>query len=195
MSLLRVVGFGYEPPAPVEGKGVTLRMPDLSDYSAWRDLRLSSRDFLAPWEPTWAPDELQRASFRRRVIRYRQDWRDDVGYAFFVLRKPDDVLVGGLTLTNVRRGVSQTCSLGYWMGEVHAGKGHMSAAVSAVLDYAFGPLGFRRMEAACVPTNGPSVRLLERVGFRREGLAREYLCIDGRWMDHALYGVLKGDRG
>lgn len=193
LSLLRAVGLAYDPPPPVIGAKVVLRVPDMGDYEAWADLRGRSRDFLVPWEPAWPPDDLMRSAFRRRIARYRQDWRDDAGYAFFVHAKEDGALVGGLTLTNIRRGVAQTLSLGYWMGQAHAGKGYMSAAVRTLIPYAFGPLGFRRMEAACVPHNAASVSLLERVGFKREGLARQYLCINGVWMDHALYAILKGD--
>lgn len=193
LSFLRAVGLAYEPPAPVIGSKVTLRAPDMGDFDAWADLRANSRAFLEPWEPAWPADDLSRAAYRRRVVRYRQDWREDQGYAFFVFRNGDDRLVGGLTLTNVRRGVAQTVSLGYWMGETHAGQGYMGAAVRTLLPHVFGPLGFRRLEAACIPTNAASIRLLERVGFTREGLAREYLCINGVWVDHFLYALLKGD--
>lgn len=193
LSLLRAVGLAYDPPEPIIGRKVTLRVPDMGDYEAWAALRAASRGFLVPWEPAWPPDDLTRAAFRRRVARYRQDWRDDQGYALFVYRHEDGALVGGITLTNVRRGVAQTVSLGYWMGEPFAGKGYMSAGVRTLIPYAFGVLGFRRIEAACVPHNAASVRLLERVGFTREGLARQYLCINGTWTDHALYGLVKGD--
>lgn len=194
LSLLRAVGLAYTAPEPVVGPKVTLRLPDAGDFPAWARLREESRRFLVPWEPSWPPDDLTRAAFRRRITRYRQDWRDDQGYAFFLHRNEDGALVGGLTLTNVRRGVAQTVSLGYWMGEAHAGKGYMSAGVRAVIPYALGALGFRRIEAACVPHNRASVALLERVGFTREGLARQYLCINGAWMDHLLYAFVQGDR-
>jgi len=194
LSLLRAVGLGFSAPDPVVGGRVTLRLPDMGDFEAWAGLRGASRRFLVPWEPAWPADDLTRPAFRRRIARYRQDWRDDQGYAFFVHRHEDGALVGGLTLTNVRRGVAQTVSLGYWMGEPFAGKGYMSAAVRTLVPFAFGALGFRRIEAACVPHNAASVGLLERVGFTREGLARQYLCINGAWMDHALYAFVQGDR-
>lgn len=193
LSLLRAVGLAYDPPEPIIGRKVTLRVPDMADFEGWARLRGASRDFLVPWEPAWPPDDLTRPAFRRRVARYRQDWREDQGYALFVYRNEDGALVGGITLTNIRRGVAQTVSLGYWMGEAFAGKGYMAAGVRTLIPYAFGALGFRRIEAACVPTNEASVRLLERVGFTREGLARQYLCINGAWMDHTLYGLVKGD--
>lgn len=193
LSLLRAVGLAYDPPEPVIGPKVIMRAPEMADFEPWAALRGASREFLMPWEPAWPPDDLTRSAFRRRVARYRQDWREDQGYALFVHRHEDGALVGGVTLTNVRRGVAQTVSLGYWMGRPFAGKGYMSAAVRTLVPFAFGALGFRRIEAACVPHNAASIALLERVGFQREGLARQYLCINGAWTDHLLFALLKGD--
>ena len=119
--------------------------------------------------------------------------RGDLAYAFFVFRKSDDVLVGGLTLANIRRGCAQAGSLGYWMGAAYARQGHMTAAVTAIIPFAFGTLKLHRIEAACIPANVASVRLLERTGFKREGFARQYLCIDGAWQDHLLYARIKDD--
>lgn len=192
MALFRTVSWP-EPPSLIEGEGVVLRMPHMSDFAAWSSLREQSRAFLTPWEPIWPPYDLTRGSFRRRIRRYQRDVREDSAYPFLVFRAGARVLLGGLSLSNVRRGVTQTASLGYWMGAPYAGKGHMSAAVRALLPFAHGALGLRRIEAACLPTNTPSIRLLERSGFRREGYGREYLCINGSWQDHLLYARLATD--
>jgi ribosomal-protein-alanine N-acetyltransferase len=93
----------------------------------------------------------------------------------------------------VRRGVAQAGSLGYWIGEPFARQGLMTAAVNALIPFAFGTLRLHRLEAACIPNNTASVRLLEKTGFKREGFAREYLCINGVWQDHVLYALLRGD--
>jgi ribosomal-protein-alanine N-acetyltransferase len=192
MAFFRTVSFSEQSPA-IAGQGVFLRAPQMADYSEWVALREASRDFLTPWEPTWPADDLTRASFRRRMKRYSEDQRSDLAYPLFIFRKSDGVLVGGLTLANVRRGCAQAGSLGYWMGAAYAGKGHMTAAVAAVLPFAFGTLRLHRVEAACIPANIASIRLLENTGFRREGFARQYLCIDGIWQDHLLYARLKDD--
>src|SRR5262245_32202211 len=192
MAFFRTVSFS-EPLPSIEGNGVVLRAPQMTDYTDWAALREASRAFLAPWEPTWPADDLTRAAFRRRLRRYAEDLRTDQSYAFFVFREDDDALVGGLTLANVRRGVAQAGSLGYWMGEVFARQGHMTAAVRALIPFAFGTLRLHRLEAACIPTNAASIRLLEKTGFSREGYAREYLCINGVWQDHLLYARLKDD--
>jgi len=193
MAFFRTINFS-EPLPSVAGDGVVLRTPQITDYAEWAALREKSRAFLTPWEPTWPEDDLSRSAFRRRIKRYVEDLRADQGYAFLIIRNSDSALVGGLTIANVRRGVAQAGSLGYWMGQPFARQGYMTAAVRAVVPFAFATLRLHRLEAACIPTNAGSIRLLENTGFVREGYAREYLCIDGVWQDHLLYARLKDSR-
>lgn len=192
MALLRAASPSDFGPV-IETERVLLRTPQMSDYPAWAELRATSRDFLMPWEPLWSPDELSRASFRRRVRHYLRDLREDVGYALFIYDRTRNALVGGLTLCNVRRGVTQACTLGYWVGARYAKQGYMTAAVRAVVPFVFDTLELHRLEAACLPSNTASVRLLEKTGFHREGLARRYLRINGVWQDHLLYALLESD--
>jgi [ribosomal protein S5]-alanine N-acetyltransferase len=194
MAFFRTINFA-DPLPSVVGEGVILRTPQATDHTEWAALRERSRDFLTPWEPTWPADDLSRSAFRRRIRRYAEDLRSDQSYAFLIFRSGDGRLVGGLTLANVRRGVAQAGSLGYWMGLPYIRHGHMTAAVRAVIPFAFNTLRLHRLEAACIPTNTASIRLLENTGFVREGYAREYLCINGIWQDHLLYGRLKDSRG
>ena len=174
----------------IDGEGVYLRAPEPRDYQEWAEIRESSRNFLTPWEPTWAQDETSRGSYRFKLRRYMEDARDDKAYALFVFREEDDALVGGVTLSNIRRGVAQTASLGYWAGEAFASKGYTTAAVRAVVRYAFEDLDLHRVEAACQPDNAPSRRVLEKAGFAEEGMARAYLKINGGWRDHLLFAVV-----
>jgi ribosomal-protein-alanine N-acetyltransferase len=192
MAFLRSVSAPEVGPV-VYGDRIYLRVPQAQDYAAWAELRAQSREFLTPWEPTWSSTELTKVSFRRRLKHYARDLREDLGYAFFLFRDGDEVLLGGLTLSNVRRGVTQACTLGYWVGEPHAGQGYMTAAVSAVVPFVFETLRLHRLEAACLPHNEASRRLLERTGFSREGLARRYLKINGIWQDHLLYALVEDD--
>ena len=136
---------------------------------------------------------MTRTAYRRRLRQYQKEWREEVGYAFFIYRSMDQRLVGGLSLSNVRRGVTQACTLGYWMGVPFAGKGYMSEAVRMVVPFVFEQLSLHRLEAACLPDNDASMRVLERNGFHREGLAARYLKIDGVWQDHCLYGLVSDD--
>ncbi len=178
----------------VEGEGVYLREPQMSDYPAWAKLRGLSRDFLEPWEPRWTRDELERDTYRRRIRYYYRDARQDLGYAFFLFRTSDNALIGGVTLSNIRRGVSQSCSLGYWIGAPHARQGYMTRGVRAVTWFVFDALRLHRLEAACLPENKASAALLTRTGFQYEGLARRYLKINGTWQDHWLFALLNDDR-
>jgi len=181
-------------PNRLTGERVFLRPPERGDYEAWASLRAGSRDFLSPWEPIWPPDALSRASFRARVARYAEDWRTDQAYNFFIFAL-DETLVGGIGLSNIRRGVSETASLGYWVGEPYARQRYMTLALPLVVDFAFERLGLHRLEAACLPSNIPSRSVLARTGFQQEGYAREYLRIAGKWQDHLLFAILRGDRG
>ena len=192
MALLRSMGKA-EDSSLIEGRGLCLRHPTMQDFEEWATLRHQSRDFLAPWEPTWPLDDLTRTAFRRRIRRYTKDIREDTAYPFFVYRSGDGHLVGGCTISNVRRGVTQSCSLGYWVGARYARQGFMSEAVRALVPYAFYDLRLNRVEAACLPNNEASQRLLRGVGFSEEGYARKYLRINGVWQDHLLFALVKGD--
>jgi ribosomal-protein-alanine N-acetyltransferase len=192
MAFFRSVSLSELGPA-ISGHGVTLRAPQMFDHAEWVALREESRDFLTPWEPTWPADDLSRAAFRRRLKRYAEDQRTDQAYAFLIFRSEDSALVGGLTLANLRRGVAQAGSIGYWVGERFARQGYMTAAMRALMPFAFDSLRLHRLEAACIPSNAASIRLLEKSGFEQEGYARQYLCINGIWADHLLFARLKGD--
>jgi ribosomal-protein-alanine N-acetyltransferase len=172
MAFMRGLTFPGGQQPVIWGADVYLRYPRLADHPLWARLRGESREFLAPWEPVWATDELTKGAFRRRIKRYQKETRLDTAYAFFVFRRDDDALMGGCTLSNVRRGVTQCCSLGYWIGERFARQGYMYDAVRALVPFIFSTLGMHRIEAACLPANEPSKNLLGKVGFRQEGLAR-----------------------
>jgi ribosomal-protein-alanine N-acetyltransferase len=172
---------------------IFLRPPVQRDWRAWAALRAESRDFLVPWEPTWAYDALTRGAFRRRLRMYRAEMRHDDSYSFLIFRRADKALLGGVTLSNLRRGVAQTASLGYWIGVRHCRQGYMTQALDAVLDFAFERLVLHRVEAACLPDNQASKALLLKRGFREEGYARNYLRINGRWQDHLLFAMLADD--
>ncbi|MBD0416017.1 GNAT family N-acetyltransferase [Oryzicola mucosus] len=177
----------------LRGERINLRMPEPGDYREWSLLRQESRAFLEPWEPRWANDELSRASWRARMGRYREDYAQGSAVAFFIFDGKSGRLLGGITLGNIRYGVSQTGHIGYWMGSRHAGKGHMTEAVGLVTQFSFERLRLHRIEAACIPDNARSIRVLEKAGFRREGLLRSYLKINGAWQDHYLYALIAGE--
>ncbi len=182
--------FAPELPPALRGERVTLRTPEMADHEAWATLRLASREFLTPWEPLWPSNDLTRSAFRTRIKRYWRDIEDDVAYPFFIFANDSGSLLGAITLANVRRGVAQMASLGYWIGQPYVRSGHMTAAVRLIKPFAFQHLQLHRLEAACLPINAASIALLEGSGFVREGLARQYLKIAGIWQDHLLFACL-----
>lgn len=191
MSLIR--SLRLDPLPVVTTARLELRAPLMSDFDQWAALREESRAFLTPWEPLWPADDLTRNAFRYRLRRYAREAREDTGYTLFLFSRGEGVLLGGLSLTNVRRGVTQSCALGYWMGRRHAGRGLMTEAVRGTLVHVFETLRLHRIEAACLPDNEASKAVLRRCGFTGEGLARQYLRINGQWQDHLLFAMLMTD--
>jgi ribosomal-protein-alanine N-acetyltransferase len=192
MALFRI-GSLHDHATFVRGDGVYLRPPEMPDFEEWAALRHLSRAFLTPWEPTWPADDLTRAAFRRRLRRHASEIENDEAYPFLVFRESDNVILGGLTFGQIKRGVAQSTTLGYWMGQPFAGQGWMARAVRAATGFAFATLRLHRIEAACLPQNEPSIRLLTRTNFQQEGLARAYLRINGIWQDHLLFALLESD--
>lgn len=183
-----------KPQPYVEGKLVRLRAPASADFMEWSKLRSDSREHLTPWEPTWAADELTKAAFRRRLRRYQQAERDGTGLMFFVFESQRNEIAGGCQLSNIRQGIAQSAAtMGYWIGKKFAGQGLMTDAVVTLVRHSFDRLGLHRVEAACLPSNVASRRVLTKSGFIAEGTARKYLRINGEWQDHLLFAVISGD--
>jgi [ribosomal protein S5]-alanine N-acetyltransferase len=182
--------FAHETSQLLVGRQVTLRPPAMEDFEGWASLRLRSRQFLEPWEPSWDDRDYARASFRNRIRHYRMLAEDDTAYSFFLFCQSSGVLVGAVTMSNIRRGVAQMGSLGYWIGEPFQRHGYMTDAILTLLPFAFGDLALHRVEAACLPRNAASLRLLRKCGFAEEGLARSYLKIAGKWEDHVLFAAI-----
>jgi len=178
----------------IETERMSLRQPIMTDFRDWTHLRRVSTDFLTPWEPTWAVDHLSRKGFTNRVYWAQRSITAGTALPLFLIRRQDNRLMGAITLDNIRRGPSQSGTLGYWIGEAYARQGYMREAIPAVVHYAFDRLDLSRIEAACLPSNAASRGLLEKSGFKYEGVAQSYLQIGGRWRTHVLYAALRHDR-
>ncbi len=178
----------------IETERLTLRQPQLTDYRSWSSLREQSADFLIPWEPQWANDHLSRKGFTNRVYWAQRSIANGSAIPLFLIRREDDVLLGAITLDNIRRGPAQAGTLGYWIGAPYARQGYMREAITALVHHAFERLDLSRIEAACLPENDASRRLLEKCGFKYEGVAQSSLQINGRWRTHVLYAALRSDR-
>ncbi len=178
----------------IDTERLVLRLPQHGDFRQWTALRRTSRDFLSPWEPTWASDHLSRKSFTNRVYWAQRSVANGSAMPFFLIRREDNQLVGAITLDNIRRGPAQAGTCGYWIGQNFARQGYMREALASVVHHAFTVLDLSRIESACLPENTPSRGVLEKCGFKYEGVAQSYLQIDGRWRNHVLYANLRLDR-
>jgi [ribosomal protein S5]-alanine N-acetyltransferase len=169
---------------------LTLRVPLKRDYQPWAEIRRRSEAFLRPFEPTWPEDDLTQRAFETRISHYHAQIRLDQAYPFFIFLTPSQTLIGGITLREVRRANCNSATLGYWLGAAYARKGLMTRALTATCNFAFTKLRLERLEAACLPENRASIRVLEKAGFEREGYARAYLAIAGMRRDHLLFARL-----
>ena len=178
----------------IETERLTLREPRMGDYTDWSDLRDLSADFLTPWEPKWTEAHLTKKDFANRVDWAHRSLSEGSAVPLFLIRRDDQTLVGSITMDNIIRGPSQSGSLGYWTGKPYCRRGYMREALDALVHYAFERMDLSRVEAACLPGNNASRRLLEKCGFKYEGVAQSYLQINGRWRNHVLYASLRPDR-
>lgn len=170
-----------------------IRAPERADYTAWAEGRRQSRDYLEPWEPRWPADALSKEDWTRRLRAWRAGWRDDRAYVFLIFGREGGELLGGVSITNVRRGPAQMGSLGYWLLKGAAGHGYMSEGVERVCRWCSAELRLARIEAGTLVDNTRSQQVLERCRFLKEGQARAYLEIGGRRRDHILYARVLED--
>lgn len=192
-GLLKKKAILQPSPSVLEGFRVFLRRPCVNDYAQWVSVRSQNKEFLTPWEPTWADDALAEPYFRRRCGRQEREWRDDKAYAFLIFKKDSEELIGGININNICRAVAQFGSLGYWVSEKHQGQGYMSEALRLVIAYGFNELKIHRLHAGCLVRNERSKNLLSKLGFSEEGFAKKYLKINGMWQDHILFGLTVED--
>lgn len=184
----------HEPTNPsLVHEEVYLRHPGREDFDQWAALREASKAHLQPFEPLWIEGELSRPNFRKRLRAYARDIRAGISMPYFIFRAEDDQLVGGCTLSNIRRRAAMTGTIGYWVGEKFTRRGYCLSAVMAVAHHAFTTMHLLRLEAACLPENKASQHLLLKAGFQKEGYARHYLNINGRRQDHVLFGLSAQD--
>ncbi len=179
--------------AQAAGGMITLRHPRWADFEDWANLRRENADYLIPWEPEWTDAHLSRNSYRLRLNRFKKMTTADKAYPFHVFKGQSDRIIGACNITHIERGISQSAKLGYWIGEAYAGKGYARSSVRAACQFCFEILGLHRVEAAVQADNAASIKVLEAVGFTREGTARGLLKINGQWRDHVIYAKLSLD--
>jgi [ribosomal protein S5]-alanine N-acetyltransferase len=181
-------------PTRLDAERTAIRGVRLSDVDDLLELRLRNREFLAPWDPLRPASFFTRAGQAEWIALQQRAWSEDRGYGFAVLDTLDgDRIVGGINLFNIVRSARQSAGMGYWIDEASGSRGHATAAVRLAASFAFEHLGLHRLEPAVMPRNTRSTRVMEKAGFRREGIAVRYLRIAGVWEDHALYAMTSED--
>lgn len=172
---------------------LTLRPLVPADTSALLDLLLVNRAFLKPWSPRSDDSQYTLTAVEQDIISRQQQWEEDRGYGFGIFTHPGDKLIGRINLSQVVRGAFANCFMGYWLDEAHNSRGLMREAVPEVVHFAFDAIYLHRVEATTLTHNIASQRVLTAAGFRSEGLARNYLQIDGRWQDHYRFAITVED--
>jgi len=150
----------------------------------------ANQEHLKPWNPAPPPgeDPSSITEVSKTVLRHRREWKHGRGYVFMVSeREAPTCFIGKLALSGIMRGAMNGAYLGYWMAADCQGRGLVTEAIRVVLDFAFGPGGLHRVQAAIMPRNARSLRVIEKLEFRREGYAERYLQIAGKWEDHVIF--------
>src|SRR5688572_23442687 len=179
--------------APVElvGRRLVLRPLEANDFDQWTEVRTRAAAWLRKWEPSipsgHADPSVDRRAFASRCAARDRERQLGTGYGFGMFY--DGALVGEINLSSIQRGPFQSCYVGYWVDERHAGKGFTPEAVVMVMRFAFEELGLHRVQVAIIPRNAPSRRVMAKLGIREEGVATRYLEINGVWEDHVRHAI------
>ena len=170
----------------IQTERLLLRLATHEDAGVYARFFELNRDHLTPWFPTFDEERTTTVFWEKQIATYAEEAAQDRAYRFGVFEKDSTVLVGCVNFSQVFRGPFQACYVGYHFGKSHEGKGLMTEAVSATVQYAFDTLKLHRVMANYMPENVRSAKLLDKIGFEIEGLAKQYLWINGAWRDHVL---------
>lgn len=186
--------LNFDAAAQLHGRRVMLRPLRVEDYPQWHEVRTRCREWLIKWEPRPAnapyPMEDRPTFAARCAIRERErGLGTGFGFGIFV----EGRFVGEINLSSIQRGAFQSGYVGYWIDEDAAGNGYVPEACVVLLRFAFEELGLHRIQVSIVPRNAPSRRVAHKLELRGEGIALEYLEIDGRWEDHVRYAMVSGE--
>ena len=170
-----------------------LRQLTMRDETEWINLRYSNSQWLQPWDPTSPMGPPESITFRQMIVGKDQAAREGTGYSWAIalprLHQSRPPLIGQVSVSSVQYGAARTASIGYWIDHQHAGFGLMPEACALVIDHCFDDLQLHRLEINIRPENAPSLRVVEKLGFRDEGVRKAYLHIDGAWRDHRTFAL------
>lgn len=173
------------------GRRILLRPLKPEDFWRWQEVRRRNADWLIKWEPSrpvGSPDPVEdRSAFALRCHAREREWQMGSGYGFGIF--VGGVFSGEVNLNAVQRGPFQSAYLGYWIDEQQAGNGYVPEAVVVLLKFAFEELSLHRIQISIVPRNSASLRVVEKLALRNEGVAQRYLEINGVWEDHVRFAI------
>lgn len=174
----------------LEGKNIYIKFLEVSDVQAALDLNLRNREFFQKYVST-RNDDFYTLGYQESLIKENIIKREnDEKYVFGIFLKGTDELIGNVTLSEILRGALQSCYIGYYLDLQHNGKGYMTEVVKLAVDFGFNELHLHRVEAGVMPHNIRSIRVLEKAGFEKEGIARKNVKINGRWEDHQVLAII-----
>lgn len=172
------------------GEHIFIKRLETSDAAAKLDMELRNRDFFQTYVPLREEDFYTLDGQLARIRKDDEGKEQNEHYAFGIFLKETSELIGEVTLSEVERGPLQSCWIGYYLDKHHNGKGYMTEAVRLAVDYAFNELKLHRIQAGVMPHNIASMKLLEKAGFHREGIAKDLVKINGRWEDHQMLAIV-----
>jgi ribosomal-protein-alanine N-acetyltransferase len=183
-------------PAKLSAGPVTLRPPRIRDGRAWSEVRLRNQRWLEPWEPSSAfgwSDRNATGSWPALNSALKKAARAGTMLPFMITY--GGRLAGQMTVSNVVHGVQRSCTVGYWVDGALAGRGIVPTALALVIDHCFTEVFMHRVEIDIRPENKASLRVVEKLGLRREGYFERYLDIDGAWRDHVGFAITVEELG
>lgn len=176
---------------PLLGQRVLLRPLVVDDFAQWNEVRLANEEWLTQWEPrriAGQPDVVRsRQAFSSRCSARGRERQLGTGFGFGVF--VEKRLIGEMNVSSLQRGPFQNAYVGYWVDQRMAGRGYIPEALVVAMEFAFEDLRLHRLQIAIIPRNGPSRRVVEKLGIRLEGMAERYLEINGVWEDHLRYAI------
>ncbi|MBS8265682.1 N-acetyltransferase [Mesobacillus boroniphilus] len=173
-----------------KNKQVFIRPLNEQDIEASLDMQRRNREFFEKYSMTRSDDFYTKQAQAKRIRQQKEDRSNDAGYSFGIFKKKGDELIGAISLFQILRDDLQSAFIGYFLDKDHNGKGYATEAVELIVDFAFCELKLHRIEAGVMPHNLASIRVLEKAGFHKEGIARKNVKINGKWEDHQVLAII-----
>ncbi len=174
----------------IETPQLIIRMPVIKDSANILAYYNRNIKHLKPFEPLRPPDFYTISYWKKHIKSSRKEYKTCKSMHLLIYKKDNEKLIGMLNFTAFERGTIQSCRVGYSVDKEHCNQGFMKEALEAGIKHVFDRCNLHRVQSAYLPHNTASEKVLSAVGFQKEGIARSYLLIDGRWQDHIIASVI-----